>query len=164
MLAPLQRLGDAPRRAALLGALRRAYLLALAALAVPGLLIGVPFGVTSSPAPNSAALLGLGASALVCAALALGLAHRKARPAVPGTPEGRDLSVQAAIQAASAPAVPLLMACTQLRSPLTLLALLALTLLALAVGWASLTLWARRAGRPDAAPGDAALTDPAVTG
>ena len=71
--------------------------------------------------------------------------------------------VGAAIQAASAPAAPLLMACTMLSTPLTLLALLALTLLVLAAGWASLSLWASRVGSPDAHPKAATTPHAAVT-
>ncbi len=157
MLTPLQGLGDSPRRAPLLAALRRAYLLGLAALAVPGLLIGLPLGLLSRPQPGVSVLLGLSIAALLCAALALTLAHRRARAAVRGTPEGRDLVLGAAIQSASAPAAPLLMALAMLSTPLTCLALLTLTLLALAAGWASLGLWASRAGLLDAPPNTAGL-------
>ena len=146
LLKPLANLGDAPSRPRLLAALRRMYLLGLGALTLPGVLIGLPLGLLGSPAPGLPALLGLSVAALVCAALSLTLAHRKARAALPGTPEGRDLAIQAAIQAASAPAAPLLMALASLNTPLTLLALLALTLLALAAGWFSLRLWAGRVG------------------
>ena len=163
MLGPMQGLGDSPSRARLLAALRRAYLLGLAALAVPGLLIGLPLGLLSRPPPGLPVLLGLSVAALLCAALALTLAYRRARVAVPGTPEGRNLVVGAAIQAASAPAAPLLMALTMLSTPLTLLALLALTLLALAAGWASLSLWASRSGSPDAHPKAATTPHAAVT-
>ena len=166
MLGPLQGLGDAPSRAPLLAALRRAYLLGLAALAVPGLLIGLPVGLLSRPQPGLPGLpvlLGLSMAALLCVALALTLAHRRARPAVPGTPEGRDLVLGAAIQAASAPAAPLLMALAMLSTPLTFLALITLTLLAMAAGWASLGLWASRAGSPDAHPNAATTPYGAVT-
>ncbi len=158
MLTPLQNLGDSPRRAPLLAALRRAYLLGLAALAVPGLLIGLPVGLLNRPQPvllGLPMLLGLSVAALLCAALALTLAHRRARAAVRGTPGGRDLVLGAAIQAASAPAAPLLMALATLNTPLTCLALLTLTLLALAAGWASLGLWASRAGLPETHPNTA---------
>ena len=163
MLGPMRGLGDAPSRAPLLAALRRAYLLGLAALAVPGLLIGLPLGLLNRTQAGLPVLLGLSTAALLCAALALTLAHRRARPAVPGTPEGRDLVLGAAIQAASAPAAPLLIALTALSTPLTLLALLALTLLALAAGWASLGLWASRAGSPDTSPYAANTSHGAVT-
>lgn len=168
MLGPLQGLGDSPSRAPLLAALRRAYLLGLAALAVPGLLIGLPVGLLSRPQPGPMllglpVLLGLSVAALLCAALALTLAHRRARAAVRGTPEGRDQVLGAAIQAASAPAVPLLMAFAMLSTPLTLFALLTLTLLALAAGWASLSLWASRAGVPDAHPNAATTQHGTVT-
>ena len=149
LTGPLAHLGDAPSRSRLLPALRRIYLLGLLALTLPGLLIGLPLGLFSAPQPGTAVLLGLGLAALLCAALALTLAHRKGRAALPGTPEGRDLALQAAIQAASAPAAPLLMALAMLRTPLTALTLLALTLLALALGWASLGYWSRRVGLPD---------------
>ena len=149
LLKPLANLGDAPSRPRLLAAMRRMYLLGLCALTLPGILIGLPLGLLSSPAPGLPALLGLSVAALACAGLALTLAHRKARTALPGTPEGRDLAFQAAIQAASAPAAPLLMALASLNTPFTLLALLALTLLALAAGWFSLRLWAGRVGVPD---------------
>ncbi len=149
MLAPLTTLGAHPSRSRLLAALRRAYLLGLAALAVPGLLIGLPMGLFSHPQPSLAVLLGLLAAALLSAVLALTLAHRKARAAVPGTPEGPGLTLQAAIQAASAPAAPLLMALTLVNTPRTLLALLALTVLTLLAGWWSLNFWAARAGTPE---------------
>lgn len=154
MLGPLHALSETPARSALLAALRRVYLLGVLVLAVPGLLIGVPLGLSLRPqagAPEQAqsVLLGLGLAALLSATLALTLAHRKARPALPGTPEGRSLAVQAAIQAAGAPGAPLLMALAMLGTPTTFLALLALALLALAAGWGSLSLWARRAGMPD---------------
>ncbi len=146
LLAPLADLGEQPSRARLLSALRRMYLLGLAALTLPGVLIGLPLGLFSSPQPGLAVLTGLGVAALVCAGLALTLAFRKASAATPATPEGRSLVIQAAVQAASAPAAPLLMALAMLRTPGTALTLLALTLLALAVGWSSLGLWAQRAG------------------
>lgn len=172
MLGPFQGLGGSPSRAPLLAALRRAYLLGLAALAVPGLLIGLPVGLLSRPHHDPPillgllglpVLLGLSVAALLCAALALTLAHRRARVAVRGTPEGRDQVLGAAIQAASAPAVPLLMAFAMLSTPLTLLALLTLTLLALAAGWASLSLWASRTGVPDTHPNAATTQHGAVT-
>ncbi|WP_424950674.1 hypothetical protein [Deinococcus sp.] len=163
LTGPLAHLGDAPSRSRLLSALRRIYLLGLLALMLPGLLIGLPLGLFSSPQPGVAVLLGLSLAALLCAALALTLAHRKARAATAGTREGRDLALQAAIQAASAPAAPLLMALAMFRTPLTAATLLALTLLALGAGWASLHLWASRAGLPEQARpdrGGAAPTQP----
>jgi hypothetical protein len=149
LLRPLANLGDAPGRTLLLAALRRMYLLGLCALALPGVLIGLPLGLLRSPTPGLPALLGLSVAAVLCAGLALTLAHRKARAAVPGTPEGRDLALQAAMQAASAPAAPLLMALASLNTPLTLLAMLALTLLTLLAGRLSLRLWASRVGVPE---------------
>ncbi|WP_425145967.1 hypothetical protein [Deinococcus sp.] len=146
MLRPLAHLTDAPTRHRLLAALRRLYLLNLAALTLPGLLIGVPLGLLLPAKSAWLALLGLALAGLLCAALALALAHHKVRAAVPGTPEGRDLALSAAIQAASAPAAPLLMACTALKDPLSLLALLALTLLSLLAGWLLLGVWAARVG------------------
>jgi hypothetical protein len=155
LLRPLQHLGDAPTHSRLLAALRRVYLLGLGALAVPGLLIGLPLGLFTSSSsgspsglssPSVEALIGLSLAALLCAALALALAHHKTKAALPGTPEGRNLSIQAAIQAASAPAAPLLMALAMLGTPLTFLALSALALLALAAGWYLLGGWAKKVG------------------
>ena len=161
MLRPLTDLGAAPSPLRLLAALRRAYALNLAVLAVPGLLLGVPLGLLSVPPTSPPALLGLAVAAAVCALLALGLAQRRVGAAQPGTPQGRDAALSAAIQAASAPAAPLLMACTALRSPLSALALLLLALLGWWAGGWLLKRWAWQIGRrptpadsdiPDAAP------------
>lgn len=146
MLRPLANLGDAPTRPRLLSALRRVYALNLALLSVPGLLIGVPLGLFTPAHSSLWALLGLSVAGLLCAVLALSLAQQKAKAATPGTPEGRDSVMSAAIQAASAPAAPLLMACTALKEPLSLLALLALTLLSWLAGWLLLGLWAGKVG------------------
>ena len=146
MLRPLANLGDTPTRPRLLAALRRVYALNLALLGLPGLLIGVPLGLFTSAHPSLWALLGLSVAGMLCAILALALAQHKAKTAIPGTPEGRDLALSAAIQAASAPAAPLLMACTALKEPLSLLALLTLALLSGLAGWLLLGLWAGKVG------------------
>ena len=146
MLRPLANLGDAPTRPRLLAALRRVYALNLAVLGLPGLLVGVPLGLFTPAHPSLWALLGLSVAGLLCAVLALTLAQQKTKTAVPGTPEGRASVLSAAIQAASAPAAPLLMACTALKEPLSLLALLTLALLSGLVGWWLLGLWAGKVG------------------
>ncbi|GGR02532.1 hypothetical protein [Deinococcus ruber] len=146
MLRSLTNLGDTPTRPHLLAALRRLYALNLALLGLPGLLIGVPLGLFTPAWSSLPALVGLCVAGLLCAVLALALAQQKMKAAIPGTPEGRDLAMSAAIQAASAPAAPLLMACTTLKEPLSLLALLTLTLLSGLVGWLLLGLWAGKAG------------------
>ncbi|MFC4454562.1 hypothetical protein [Deinococcus sonorensis] len=145
MLSPLRSLGERPSAAHLLAALRRVYLLGLAALLIPGLLIGLPYALLGSAAWSGGVLTALGVTALLCAGLALGLATRTARQVTPGTPEGRALSIQAAIQAASAPGVPLLMACTALTQPLALLTLLLLAAVVGVAGWLTLPQWSQRA-------------------
>ncbi|ULH14700.1 hypothetical protein MF271_11880 [Deinococcus sp. KNUC1210] len=146
MLRPLTGLGDTPTRSRLLAALRRLYLMNLGLLALPGLLIGVPLALFTPAWASLPALLGLSAAGVLCAVLALALAQQKMKAATSGTPEGRDLAMSAAIQAASAPAAPLLMACTTLKEPLSLLALLTLTLLSGLMGWLLLRLWAGKVG------------------
>ncbi|TSA87887.1 hypothetical protein FNU79_01165 [Deinococcus detaillensis] len=116
--------------------LRGLYLLGLAALALPGVLIGVPLGFALQPRWESSVIWLLAGVALFCMLLSLWLAFRQAR-----SPEvGSKLS--AAVRLASAPAVPLLMACTLWRRSDALLLLLPLSLLALGLGWWLLRGWA----------------------
>lgn len=146
MLSPLRELGAQPTPAALRRGLGRAYLLSLGALTLPGLLIGLPLGLLFPAVWSGRALLGLLLAALLCSGLALLLARRRAAGGAPGTPEGRRAGLQAAIQLASAPAVPLLLASTAPNSGTALLCLLALALLTGLVGWGLLSRWA--GGRP----------------
>ncbi|WP_309570395.1 hypothetical protein [Deinococcus sp.] len=104
-------------RAGLLGAARRAYLLAGAALMVPGVLLGAL--VATSPSP---AVPGLAVMVLYVVAVALGVwALRRALQVAgqSGLP-ARQAALTAAIQAATAPGVVFLLGCTLARQPLIL--------------------------------------------
>lgn len=115
--------------------LRGLYLIGLAALTLPGVLIGVPLGFALQPRWTSNIIWLLWGVAFFCVLLTLWLAFRQAR-----SPEvGSKLS--AAVLLASAPAVPLLMACTLWRRSDALLLLLSLSLLALGLGWWLLRGW-----------------------
>ncbi|AWN22052.1 hypothetical protein DKM44_01370 [Deinococcus irradiatisoli] len=116
--------------------LRGLYLIGLGALSLPGVLIGVPLGFALQPrwpAQISGLLSGV---ALLCSLLTLGLAWRQARSPEPGS------TLSAAVLLASAPAVPLLMACALWRRGDALVLLLPLALLSAAAGWALLRSWA----------------------
>ena len=116
--------------------LRGLYLIGLAALALPGVLIGVPLGFALSPRWPTYIVWLLWSVALGCALLTLWLAWRQARQVLPGS------KLSAAVLVASAPAVPLLMACALWRSGLALLILLPLAMLGFGAGWAMLRSWA----------------------
>ena len=126
----------APPPPATFGRLRGLYLLGLGALALPGVLIGLPMGVVlrSDWAPGITWLLA--GAALLCSLLSLSLAWRQSRSPDPGS------TLSAAVLLASAPAVPLLMACVLWRRTDALTLLLPLSALALILGWALLRSWA----------------------
>ncbi|MFC5848902.1 hypothetical protein [Deinococcus petrolearius] len=97
---------------------RRAFHLALLALAAPGLPLGALY-LLSGPAPfPAAAAWGLGVLGLGFGLVALRLARQAARD-VRGGPPGRA-ALTAAMQAAGAPAVPFLLGCAALHQPLAL--------------------------------------------
>lgn len=107
-------LRDGP--AGLTRASSRAFHLALLALAAPGLPLGALY-LLSGPAPSPAAVAwGLAALGLGFGLVALRLARQAARD-VRGGPPGRA-ALTAAMQAASAPAVPFLLGCAALHQPL----------------------------------------------
>ncbi|WP_420594931.1 hypothetical protein [Deinococcus sp.] len=116
--------------------LRGLYLLGLAALALPGVLIGMPLGFALQPRWPAFILWLLFGVALFCSLLTLWLSWRQARRTLPGS------KLSAAVLVASAPAVPLLMACALWRSGLALLILLPLAMLGFGAGWAMLRSWA----------------------
>jgi hypothetical protein len=125
-----------PAAPATLGRLRGLYLLGLGALALPGVLIGLPLGFALRPRWDTEITTLLGGVAAFCAMLTLWLAWRQGR-----SPEsGSRLS--AAVLVASAPAVPLLMACALWRRSDALALLLPLALIAFGLGWAMVQGWA----------------------
>lgn len=101
--------------AGLARASRRAFHLALLALSVPGLPLGALY-LLSGPAPYPAAAWGFAALGLGLGLLALRLARQAARD-MQGGPPGRA-ALTAAMQAASAPAIPFLLGCAALHQPL----------------------------------------------
>ncbi|PNY83034.1 hypothetical protein [Deinococcus koreensis] len=140
MLEAIARDFQAGTREGLICAARRAYGLALLALAVPGVVLGGLLwlsGPASTPWPAVAGLLGLG---LVLAAGALYLAHQVARrPDLPA----RQAALTGSIQAATAPGVLFLLGCTLLAQPLALAAFWALALGLHALVWSRLPGWIR---------------------
>lgn len=128
----------APPPPATFARLRGLYLLGLGALALPGVLIGVPLGFALQPRWTTQIIWLLFGVAALCAVLALWLALRQVR----GQEPGRKLS--AAVLLASAPAVPLLLACLLWRRGDALMLLLPLAALAFGVGWLCLRRWAER--------------------
>ncbi|WP_293913119.1 hypothetical protein [Deinococcus sp.] len=125
-----------PAAPATLRRLRGLYLLGLGALALPGVLIGLPLGFMLQPRWSNEITALLAGVAALCAALTLWLAWRQSR-----SPEsGSRLS--AAVLVASAPAVPLLMACALWRRSDALSLLLPLALVAFGLGWAMVQGWA----------------------
>lgn len=135
-------------RAGLLRACRRAYLLALTALVLPGLPLGLLLA-----AVNPAPLTGLGGALAVTllAAILAGVTARLARRAAQN-PEGpaRQAALTGAIQAATAPGVPFLIGCAFLGSGAALLALWGVALLAHALVWWQLPGWLRAEPAPAA--------------
>ncbi|WP_291430406.1 hypothetical protein [Deinococcus sp.] len=130
-------------RAGLLRACRRAYLLALATLALPGLPLGL---LLAALRPLTLSGLGgvLGAALLaaVLAGVAAYLARRSARD-----PDlsARQAALTGAIQAATAPGVPFLIGCAFLGSGAALLSLWGVALLTHALVWWQLPGWLRPA-------------------
>lgn len=116
--------------------LRGLYLLGLGALALPGVLIGLPMGSLLRPSWTPGITWLLAGVALLCSLLSLTLAWRQSRSPEPGS------VLSAAVLLASAPAVPLLMACALWRRADALTLLLPLSALALLAGWALLRGWA----------------------
>ncbi|KQR33090.1 hypothetical protein [Deinococcus sp. Leaf326] len=109
-------LRDGP--AGLARASRRAFHLALLALAAPGLPLGALY-LLSAPAPYpAAAAWGFAALGLGFGLVALRLARQAARDTrAPAQAPGRA-ALTAAMQAASAPAIPFLLGCAALHQPL----------------------------------------------
>ncbi|WP_161881498.1 hypothetical protein [Deinococcus alpinitundrae] len=130
---PLQ---AAPPPPATFRRLRGLYLLGLGALVLPGVVIGLPMGSLLRPGWALGITWLLAGVALLCSLLSLGLAWRQSRHPEPGS------ILSAAVLLASAPAVPLLMACALWRRVDALTLLLPLGALALLAGWALLRSWA----------------------
>lgn len=95
---------------------RRAFHLALLALSVPGLPLGALYFLSGPAAYPVAAAWGFAALGLGLGLVALRLARQAARD-VQGGPPGRA-ALTAAMQAASAPAIPFLLGCAALHQPL----------------------------------------------
>lgn len=130
-------------RAGLIRAARRAYLLGLAALALPGVVLGVALLLTRPVAVPFAAVLALLALALALALLALRLARTAANNAeLPA----RQAALTGAIQAATAPGVPLLLACATLSQWQAAGLFLVLAAAMHAVVWMRLPGWVRELG------------------
>ncbi|MBB6016074.1 hypothetical protein ACFP9V_14850 [Deinococcus radiopugnans] len=131
-------------RAGLIRAARRAYLLGLAALTLPGLVLGAVLALTRPAPVPFAAVLALLALALVLALVVLRLARRAAStPEVPA----RQAALTGAIQAATAPGVALLLACATLSQGVSVLLFVVLAAGLHLVVWAQLPGWVRE---PDA--------------
>jgi hypothetical protein len=127
-------------RDGLLGAARRAYALAVAALTVPGALLGTLLLLgRASPTPRPAALV-LYAVAVALALWALRRAGQLA--AQPGLP-ARQTALTAAIQAATAPGVVFLLGCTLIRQPAELAGFWLTALLLHLRVWTWLPAWVR---------------------
>ena len=133
---PLHPTLPAPPPPATFGRLRGLYLLGLGALVLPGVLIGLPMGFVLRPDWAAGITWVLVGAALLCSLLSLGLAWRQSRSPDPGS------VLSAAVLLASAPAVPLLMACALWRRADALTLLLPLSALALTLGWVLLRSWA----------------------
>ena len=118
--------------------LRGLYLLGLAALALPGALIGVPLGFALRPTWPASTVQLLALVAAGCALLGLWLAWRQSRSPEPGS------LLSAAVLLASAPAVPLLMACLLWRRGDALALLLPQVALAFGVGWLRVRRWGKQ--------------------
>ncbi|GAA0504164.1 hypothetical protein [Deinococcus depolymerans] len=128
-------------RAGLLRACRRAYLLALAALAVPGLPLGLLLAALRPLSPGGLnGVLGAVLLAAVLAGVAAYLARRSARDPDLSAPQA---ALTGAIQAATAPGVPFLIGCAFLGSGAALLPLWGVALVAHALVWWQLPGWLR---------------------
>lgn len=120
-------------RAGLIRAARRAYLLGLVALALPGVVLG---GLLVLVRPLSAPLPAVLLLVVLSVALSL-VALRMAHTAAKNTElPARQAALTAAIQAATAPGVPLLLACALLSEGLA-----AGLFVVLAVGMHALVWW-----------------------
>ncbi|GGL10486.1 hypothetical protein [Deinococcus radiotolerans] len=139
MLDTLTRDLRAGTRTALLRAARRAYLLALGALAVPAVLIGTVL-LLSPAQPDRAAAVILWAVAVALGLGAFVLARRAAHRADLSAPQA---ALTGAIQASSAPGVPLLLACAFAGTPLLGLSLLITGALLHLLVWRQLPGWVR---------------------
>ncbi|MBB5234571.1 hypothetical protein [Deinococcus budaensis] len=142
MLEALARDLHAGAPADLTRAARRAQALAFAALAAPGVPLGLLYLLTR-PAPLAPAWVA--ALALLGAALALlplRLSRRAARD--PAGPPARA-ALTAALQAAAAPAVPFLLGCACLAQPAAVLSLWSVAALAFALARAGVPGWVREA-------------------
>lgn len=134
-------------RDGLVRAARRAYLLGLAALALPGVVLGALLLLTRPvPVPVSALLLLLGVALL----LSLGALHFARKAAHNTAQPARQSALTGAIQAATAPGVPLLLACATLSQWLSLVLFLALAAVMHFVVWVQVPGWVRE---PEAAEG-----------
>jgi uncharacterized membrane protein YfcA len=131
-------------RAGLVRAARWAYLLGLMALTLPGAVLGVVL-LLARPAPMPfPAVLALLVLALILSLVALRLARTAASNAeVPA----RQAALTGAIQAATAPGVPLLLACATLSQGLSVGLFLILAGVMHAVVWTQVPGWVRE---PDA--------------
>lgn len=132
MLDALTRDLRAASPASLTRAARRAYTLAFLTLAVPGVPLGAVLALWRPLDPGGAGqLISLVALAAALAGVALYLAGRTARDPSLRAPHGL---LAAAIQRATAPAVPFLIGCAFLRSGVTVALLWGLALLLFLVG------------------------------
>jgi len=123
-------------------AARRAQAVAFIALAAPGLPLGGLYLLTR-PAPLSLPWMGalVGLAALL-ALLALRLAHGAARdPRIPAP----QVTLNAAMRAATAPGVPFLLGCAFLGQPDALAALWLVAALAFRVAWTRVPGWVETA-------------------
>ncbi|GGR51488.1 hypothetical protein GCM10008959_10930 [Deinococcus seoulensis] len=133
-------------RAGLLRACRRAYLLALATLAVPGLPLGL---LLAAVRPLTLGSVGGVLAATVLAAVLAGVAAYLARRSARDEQlSASQAALTGAIQAATAPGVPFLIGCAFLGSGAALLPLWGVALLAHALVWWQFPGWLRPAQAP----------------
>ncbi|CAM3862495.1 hypothetical protein [Deinococcus frigens] len=127
-------------RDGLMRAARRAYLAGLLALALPGVVLGAVFALTGpAPVPVSALLVLVGL-ALV---LSLGALHFARKAAHTTEQPARQAALTGAIQAATAPGVPLLLACATLSQWLAVALFVVLAGAMHVLVWAQLPGWVR---------------------
>jgi hypothetical protein len=140
MLESLTRDLRSGTRAGLLGAARRAYGLALAALAVPGAVLGALLLADRAGTTPLGAALALYVLAVALAGWALRRSlHLAAQTDLPA----RQTALTAAIQAATAPGVVFLLGCTLVRQPLLLAGFWLTAALLHARIWTWLPAWVR---------------------